>query len=99
MHPKRITVKITVKLPIKPFVPEPLNNPYQIIKKTGNIRKHHGCGNIKKVGNIRKHHGCSKDLDEYAVGRWEVDFFSKVEKEVKYQGPKTDAEIEDPVLL
>ena len=99
MHPKRIAVKITVKLQIKPFMPEPLNNTYQIIKKTGNIRKHHVCDNIKKVGNIRKHHGCSKDLDEYAVGRWEVDIFSKIEKEMKYQCSKADAEIEDPVLV
>ena len=35
---------------------------------------------IKKAGHIVKCHGSDKDLDEYIVGRWEVEFFLKTEK-------------------
>lgn len=60
VHPKHITVKIIDKLPMKSFMPEPQNNPYWI---------------VKEAGHIHVYRGCSKDLNEFAVGRWEVDFF------------------------
>ena len=72
MHPKHIAVKIIDKLPMKSFMPEPQNNPYWIVKEAGHIHVYRGCG---------------KDLNEFAVGRWEVE----IEKEMKYLCSKADA--------
>ena len=75
VHPKYTAVKAIAKLLIKPFFPEPQKDPYWIISKAGNIGKYHGCG---------------KDLAEYIVKRWEVDFSLQIDKEVKHWCSKAD---------
>ena len=46
-------------LPANPFMPEPQNDPYWLLKRTGNISK---C------------HECKSDLDNYVLGCIEWDF-------------------------
>ena len=65
------------KMTAKPPMPEPQDDPYQIIGKTGNISK---C------------YGCSKELkDGIVLGRLEFDYFLLVKKESNYNAAKIDA--------
>ena len=57
--PPQENVPLNQSLPAKPFMPEPQNDPYWLLKRTGNISK---C------------HGCRSDLDNYVLGRIECDF-------------------------
>ena len=52
-------------MPTKPSLPEPQNDPYWILKRSGHIKK---C------------HGCEEEVGENVTGRWEVDYYTKVDK-------------------
>ena len=64
--PPQENVPLNQSLPAKPFMPEPQNDPYWLLKRTGNISK---C------------HACRSDLDNYVLGRIECDFFPLIQKE------------------
>ena len=59
-------VKLSDVIPTKPSLPEPQNNPYWILKSSGHIKK---C------------HGCEEEVGEHVIGRWEVDYYPKVDKQ------------------
>ena len=63
--PPQENVPLNQSLPAKPFMPEPQNDPYLLLKRTGNILKYHGC---------------NSDLDNYVLGRIECDFFPLIQK-------------------
>ena len=54
--PHQENVSLNQSLPVKPFMPEPQNVPYGLLKITGNISKYHGC---------------KGDLDNYILSRIE----------------------------
>ena len=64
-------MSLTGTLPRKPFLPEPQNDPY---------------GMVKRSGAIRKCRGCKESLNELVMGRIGIDFFPKVDptKQIKY---------------
>ena len=74
--PPQENVPLDQSLPAKPFMPEPQNDPYWLLKRTGNISK---C------------HACRSDLDNYVLGRIECDFFPLIQKEknIKVWFPET----------
>ena len=69
--PQQKQVSLTGTLPRKPFLPEPQNDPY---------------GMVKRSGAIRKCRGCKESLNELVMGRIGIDFFPKVDptKQIKY---------------
>ena len=76
--PAQPQVKLSDVMPTKPSLPEPQNDPYWILKKSGHIKK---C------------HGCEEEVGENVIGRWEVDYYPKVDKQscTKYWTSKVDA--------
>ena len=64
--PPQENVPLNQSLPAKPFMPEPQNDPYWLLKRTVNLSK---C------------HGYKSDLDNYVLGRIECDFFPSIQKE------------------
>ena len=71
-------VKLTSLLPHRPVLPEPRNDPYWLMKKSGNISK---CRDYKE------------DLGGIILGRLELDFFITVDyvKETKHWALSVDA--------
>ena len=65
-------------MPAKPLLLELQNDPYWILKRSGHIKK---C------------HGCEEEVGENVIGRWEVDYYPEVEKRncTKYWASKVDA--------
>ena len=63
--PPQENVPFNQSLPVKPFMPEPQNDPYWLLKRTG----YSLC------------HGCKSDLDNYVLGCIECDFFLLIQKE------------------
>ena len=84
--PPQENVPLNQSLPAKPFMPEPQNDPYWLLKRTGNISK---C------------HACRSDLDNYVLGRIECDFFPLIQKEknIKVWFPVTGPKYYHPNLL
>ena len=74
--PPQENVPLKQSLLAKPFMLEPQNDPYWLLKRTGNISK---C------------HGCKSNLDNYVLGRIECDFFPLIQKEkdIKVWFPET----------
>ena len=71
-------MSLTETLPRKPFLPEPQNDPYWMVKRSGAISK---C------------RGCKESLNEVVMGRIEIDFFPKVDpmKQIKYWAVSKEA--------
>ena len=69
--PQQEQVSLNKTLPRKSFLPEPQNDPFLMVKRSGAISK--CCG-------------CKESLNEVVIGRIEIDFFSKVDamKQIKY---------------
>ena len=69
--PQQKQASLIETLPRKPFLPEPQNDPYWMIKRSGAISK---C------------RGCKQSLNEVVMSRIKIDFFPKVDpmKQVKY---------------
>ena len=63
--PTQPQLKLSDVMPTKPSLPEPQNDPYWILKRSGHIKK---C------------HGCEEEVGENVIGRWEVDYYPKVDK-------------------
>ena len=78
-------VKLTLSLPQKSVLPEPQNNPYWLMKKSGNILKCRGCKEV---------------LGEIILGRLELDFFLEVDhvKETKHLALSSDAAYYHPLI-
>ena len=76
--PQQKQVPLTETLPRKPFPPEPQNDPYWMVKRSGAISK---C------------RGCKESLNEVVMGRIEIDFFPKVDpmKQIKYWAVSKEA--------
>ena len=74
--PPQENVPLNQYLPAKPFMQRPPNDPYSLLKRTGNISK---C------------HGCKSDFDNYVLGRIECDFCPLIQKEknIKVWFPET----------
>ena len=68
--PQQKQVSITETLPRKPFLQEPQNDPYWMVKRSGAISK---C------------RGCKDSLNEVVMGRIEIGFFPKADpmKQIK----------------
>ena len=64
-------MSLSETLPRKPFLPEPQNDPYWMVKRSEAISK---C------------RGCKESLNEVAMGRIEIDSFPKVDpmKQITY---------------
>ena len=60
-------VKLSNVIPTKPSLPEPQNGPYWILKSSGHIKK---C------------HGYEEEVGEHVIGRWEVDYYPRVDKQI-----------------
>ena len=84
VYPQK-NVKLTSLLPQKPVLPEPQNDPYGLMKKSGNISK---C----RV--------CKEELGEIILGRLELDFFPKVDqvKETKHWALSSHAAYYHPLI-
>ena len=67
-------IEKTTKLPRKPDLPEPQNDPYWLIE-----------------GKRVKCHGCRKEIEYYALGRIECDYFPDVKFTMKRWGLGIDA--------
>ena len=68
--PQQKQVSLTETLPRKPFLQEPQNDSYWLVKRSGAISK--CCG-------------CKDSLNEVVMGRIEIDFFPKADpmKQIK----------------
>ena len=77
MFRKKKQVSLTDTLPRKPFLPEPQDGPYWMVKRSGAISK---CR-------------CKESLNEVVMGRIEIDFFPKVDpmKQIKYWAVSKEA--------
>ena len=60
--PQQKQVSLTEALPRKPFLQEPQNDPYWMVKRSGAISKYRGC---------------KDSLNEVVMGRTEIVFFAK----------------------
>ena len=69
--PNQPKTPLNKKMTAKPPMPEPQDDPYWIIGKTGNISKCYGCSEELKDGIV--------------LGRMEFDYFPLVKKESKYK--------------
>ena len=71
-------MSITETLPRKPFLPEPQNDPYWMVKLSGAISK---C------------RGCKECLNEVVMGRIEIDYFPNEDpmKQIKYWAVSKEA--------
>ena len=67
--PPQENVPLNQSLLAKPFMAEPQNDPYWLLKRTGNISK---C------------RGCKSDLDNFVLGCIDCDFFPLIQKKKKY---------------
>ena len=78
-------VKLTSSLPQKPVLPELQNDPYWLMKKSGNISK---C------------RGCKEDWGEIVLRRLELDFFPKIDHvtETKHWALSSDAADYHPLI-
>ena len=68
--PPQENVPLNQSLLAKPFMAEPQNDPYLLLKRTGNISK---C------------RGCKSDLDNFVLDCIECDFFPLIQKEKNIQ--------------
>ena len=71
-------VYLTETLPRKTQLPKPQNEPYWIVKRSGEINKYFGC---------------KESLNEVLMGRIETEFFIKVDtmKQIKYWAVRKEA--------
>ena len=76
--PQQKQMSLSETLPRKPFLPEPQNDPYWMVKRSGAISK---C------------RGCKESLNEVAMGRIEIDSFPKVDpmKQITYWAVSKEA--------
>ena len=81
--PKQTQVPLHKPLPQKPSMPEPQNDKYWLMKKSGNISK---CN------------GCKEQLGNLVLGRIESDFFPMIQKDdnIKYWSPETSPKYYHP---
>ena len=78
--PQQKQVSLTETLPRKPFPPDPQNDPYWMVKRSGAISK--CCG-------------CKDSLNKVVMGGIEIDVFPKVDpmKQIKYWAVSKEAAV------
>ena len=76
--PQQKQMSLTGTLPRKPFLPEPQNDPY---------------GMVKRFGAISKFRGCKESLNDVVMAKIEIVFFPKVDltKQIKYWAVSKEA--------